>query len=98
MIKQAVILKALGATRRRILTSHLVEYGLLAAFTALVAVMVGSLAAFVTVKRVMDLDFVLAPMAIVQALGLSLLLVGLFGGYGTWRVLKARPVPYLRSE
>lgn len=97
-IKQAVILKALGATRRRILTSHLVEYGLLAGFTALVAVLVGGLAAFITVKSVMDLEFVFSPMAVAQALGLALLLVGLFGGYGTWRVLKARPVPYLRSE
>ena len=26
------------------------------------------------------------------------LLVALFGGYGTWRVLRAPPVPYLRSE
>ena len=25
-------------------------------------------------------------------------LVALFGGFGTWRVLRAPPVPYLRSE
>ncbi len=97
-IKQAVILKALGATRRKILTSHLVEYGLLAGFTALVAVLVGSIAAWITVRRVMDLEFVFSASAVMQALGLALLLVGLFGGYGTWRVLQARPVPYLRSE
>jgi putative ABC transport system permease protein len=97
-IKQAVILKALGATRRRILTSHLVEYGLLAAFTALVAVILGSFAAWLTVRSVMDVTFVLSPWAIAQALGLALLMVGLFGGLGTWRVLSARPVPYLRSE
>ncbi len=97
-IKQAVILKALGATRRRILTSHLVEYGLLAGFTALVAVLVGGIAAYITVKSVMDLEFVFSLWAVAQALGLALLMVGLFGGYGTWRVLQARPVPYLRSE
>ena len=60
--------------------------------------MLGSLAAWITVRRVMDLAFVLSPSAILQALGLALLLVGLFGGLGTWRVLGARPVPYLRSE
>ncbi len=97
-IKQAVILKALGATRRRILTAHAVEYGLLAAFTALIAVIIGSIAAYITVKRVMDIAFVLSPWAIAQALGLALLMVGLFGGFGTWRVLGARPVPHLRSE
>ena len=36
-IQQAVILKALGATRRRILRAHLIEYLLLAAATALFA-------------------------------------------------------------
>jgi putative ABC transport system permease protein len=97
-IKQAVILKTLGATRRKILTSHMIEYGVLAAFTALIAVVLGGLAAWITVRRVMDLAFVLSPSAILQALGLALLMVGLFGGLGTWRVLGARPVPYLRSE
>jgi putative ABC transport system permease protein len=97
-IKQAVILKALGATRRRILTAHAVEYALLAAFTALIAVVIGSLCAYITVKRVMDLSFVLSPWAIAQALGLALLMVGLFGGFGTWRVLGARPVPHLRAD
>ena len=29
---------------------------------------------------------------------LAIALVALFGGFGTWRVLSAPPVPYLRSE
>ncbi len=97
-IKQAVILKTLGATRRRILTAHLVEYGLLALATGLIAVVVGGIAAWATVTKVMRLDFVLSPIAIAEALGLAIVLVGVFGGIGTWRVLSARPVPYLRSE
>jgi hypothetical protein len=36
--------------------------------------------------------------AAAQALLLSVGLVALFGGFGTWRVLSAPPVPYLRSE
>jgi putative ABC transport system permease protein len=97
-IKQAVILKALGATRRRILTAHAVEYGLLASITAAIAVMLGALAAWATVRFVMDLEFVFSPVAVLQALGIALALVGLFGGYGTWRVLQARPVPHLRTD
>jgi putative ABC transport system permease protein len=97
-IKQAVILKTLGATRRRILTAHLAEYAILAAVTGLIAVLVGGLAAWVTVTQVMKLAFVLSPWAIAEALGLAFVLVGLFGGIGTWQVLSARPVPYLRSE
>jgi putative ABC transport system permease protein len=97
-IKQAVILKALGATRARILGAHAVEYGLLASVTAAIAVLLGAIAAYATVKFVMDLEFVFSPMAVLQALGIALALVGVFGGYGTWRVMQARPVPYLRSD
>ena len=44
-ILEAVILKTLGATRRRILLSHFLEYLLLASVTALFAVALGALAA-----------------------------------------------------
>ena len=46
----------------------------------------------------MDLPFVFSGAAILQALGVSLALVALIGGLGTWQVLRAPPVPYLRSE
>ena len=36
--------------------------------------------------------------AAVQAIVLATALVAVFGGFGTWRVLRAPPVPYLRSE
>jgi putative ABC transport system permease protein len=36
--------------------------------------------------------------AILQALGVALGLVLLFGGIGTWQVLRAPAVPYLRAE
>jgi putative ABC transport system permease protein len=61
-------------------------------------VLLGAIAAYATVKFVMDLEFVFSPMAVLQALGIALALVGVFGGYGTWRVMQARPVPYLRSD
>lgn len=96
-IKQAVILKTLGATRRRILTTHFVEYGILAVCSALIATLVGTLCAWIVVTRVMKLEFTFGSMAIIQALGVALALVGLFGGLGTWRVLTARSVPFLRG-
>ena len=36
--------------------------------------------------------------AVATAIGLALALVLAFGGVGTWAVLRAPPVPYLRSE
>ena len=97
-IKQAVILKVLGATRRRILVSHLLEYLILALLTSLIALLIGSLAAWITVSQVMDFSFSFSGQAAAEAMILAIALVALFGGYGTWRVLKAPPVPYLRSE
>lgn len=96
-VLEAVIMKTLGATRRRILLSHLAEYALLASLTALCAVVLGGLAAYVAVQHIMDIPFVFAWQPVAQALGLSLTLVALFGGIGTWAGLRARPVPYLRS-
>jgi putative ABC transport system permease protein len=97
-ILEAVILKVLGATRRRILVSHFAEYLMLASATALFAVVLGAIAAYVAVRHVMDIEFNFAWAPVGQALVLALGLVAIFGGFGTWAVLRARPVPYLRSE
>ena len=97
-ILEAVILKTLGATRRRILVSHFLEYFLLAAATALFAVALGSVGAWLVVTHVMHIAFSFSSTAVILALALSMGLVLLFGGVGTWGVLRAPAVPYLRSE
>lgn len=97
-ILEAVILKALGATRRRILTAHLLEYALIGGATALLAILFGSAAAWVALENVMDVRFSFSAGAVALALSLAVGLVLLFGGLGTWQVLRARPVPYLRSQ
>ena len=97
-ILEAVILKTLGATRRRILTSHFLEYLILSAVTALFAAVLGTLAAAVVVTQLMHIPFSFSLGAVALALGLSMGLVFLFGGAGTWAVLRAPAVPYLRSE
>ena len=97
-IKQAVILKTLGATRRRILKSHFFEYAILAIITAGFAIVLGGLSAWVALTQVMDLEFEYSAMAVAQALGTALGLVLAFGAIGTWAVLRAPAVPVLRSE
>ncbi len=97
-IKQAVIIKVLGGTRARILRMHAIEYVILAAVTAAVALVIGSIAAYVTLTRVMDVLFTFSWGAVAQALAISLGLVVVLGGFGTWRVLAAPSVPHLRSE
>ena len=97
-ILQAVILKTLGATRARIIGAHMIEYLLAALVTGLFAVGLGALAAYIALTEIMDVPFTFAWSAVIQALALAIGLVLIFGGLGTWQVLKARPVPYLRSE
>jgi putative ABC transport system permease protein len=97
-IKQAVILKTLGATRGRILAAHTLEYSLISGLTALFAVGLGALAAWVALTSVIDVPFTFSISSVLQALGVALGLVLLFGGLGTWQVLRAPAIPYLRSE
>ncbi len=97
-IVEAVILKSLGATRWQILKAHLVEYAILAAAAGVFAVLLGTLAAWVAVTHVMEIDFAFSWAAVLTALGLAGGLVGLFGSAGTWIALNARPTAILRSE
>ena len=97
-IVEAVILKTIGATRRQILSAHAVEYALLALVSALVATALGALAAYVAVTRLMDISFTFSGFQVLQTLAISGLLIAVFGGFGTWAVLRAPSVPYLRSE
>lgn len=97
-ILEAVILKTLGATRRRILTSHFLEYLVLGGTTALFALGLGTLAAALVVTQLMHITFSFSLGAAALALAVSIGLVFVFGGVGTWAVLRAPAVPYLRSE
>lgn len=96
-IIEAVLLKVLGATRRRILTIHVIEYLILSAAAAVFAVALGAASAWAVVHFGMHIPFTFTSLAVAQALGLAATLVLAFGLLGTYSVLKARPVPYLRQ-
>lgn len=97
-ILEAVILKTIGARRRQILKAHAWEYALLATLAALVAIALGSIIAWVAVTRVMELDYVFSLNAIFVTLGMAAAMIAVFGGIGTWTILKASGVNSLRSE
>jgi len=93
----AVVLKVLGATRRRLLTAFLAEFGILGLCTAIFGVLAGGAAAYAIVTRVMHLAFVwLWPQALLAASGAVLLTI-LLGLASTWRILGRSPAPYLRN-
>jgi putative ABC transport system permease protein len=97
-IQQAAILKTLGATRRRILLSHLLEYVILALLTSFISFWIGTVAAWLAVTQAMELEFTFSLRAALETMGLATVLVAAFGVFGTWRVLKAPTIPYLRAD
>ena len=58
---EAVILKALGATRRQIRAAWLVEFGVLGLAAGLIAALVGTLASFGVVRYIMHVDWAFLP-------------------------------------
>jgi putative ABC transport system permease protein len=94
----AVVLKVLGATRRDLARSFLVEYGLLGVATAALAAMIGTLAAWLVVTRVMHAEWVFMPGAVAATAALAGAGTIVLGFAGTWRALGAKAAPLLRSE
>jgi putative ABC transport system permease protein len=95
-VYDAVVLKMLGATRKRLIAAYVLEYLLIGLATALVGVSAGSLAALLVMTEVMNLSFAWLPMpAAIAALAALALTIG-FGLIGTFTALGQKPAPVLR--
>ena len=97
-IYEAVVLRTLGASKRRIVTAHLLEYLGLALCLSLIAGLLGLIAAYVVVTQIMNLSFSLSIPSLLQPSILETIFVVALGAAGTLRVLSAKPAQYLRSE
>ncbi len=96
-VYDAVILKTLGATRGRLLAAYALEYLLIGLATAIFGVAAGSLAAWLIMTELMNLNFVWLPgPAALAALGAMILTVA-FGLVGTFAALGQKPAPVLRN-
>ncbi len=94
----AVVLKTLGATRKMLVRSYCLEYGILGLCSGIFALGVGSLGAYLVVEHVLDVKFVFFPgLALVTVLlaALGTVAVGLIS---SWRILGERPAAILRSQ
>ena len=95
-VYDAVVLKMLGATRRRLLAAYLLEYLMIGLATAIVGVAAGSVAALLVMTEVMNLSFVWLPLpALAATLGATALTIA-FGLIGTFSALGQKPAPVLR--
>lgn len=95
--QDAVILKALGATRARLLSAFTLEYGLLGLATAMFAVGAGMSAAWYVVTQVMELRFAPQPAVAGAAVLVALAVTLGLGLAGTWRILSVKPAPLLKN-
>ena len=97
-VRDAVILKTIGATRSQIRGAWLVEFGLLGLVAGLLAAAAGSAASWAVMNFVMNAPWVFLPGTLaVTVAGCVLLTLGL-GYIGTALALRARPAPLLRNE
>jgi len=96
-VYDAVILKTLGATRRRLLAAYAIEYLLLAAATAAFGVLAGALSAWAIVTELMHLPFVFLPLPALAASLVAVAVTVILGLAGTARALGQKPAPVLRN-
>jgi putative ABC transport system permease protein len=94
---ETVVLKVLGARRRVLLQAFLVEYLVVGAAVALVGGILGSLAAWVVVARVMELPFSPAPASLAGVLLAAVAAVLAVGAAGLWRLVALPAAPILRN-
>lgn len=92
-----VILKTLGATRWQILGSQAIEYALLAAILALVALSLGLIAAWFVIVQIFDFAWAPDWMLVLATLGAGALLTLGIGLVGSIPLMSVRPARALRA-
>lgn len=97
-IRDAAVLAALGATRRRLLAALGLEFALIASASAVFAVFVGTAAAWWVSTRVMKLPFSVDPVSIAAVVGGTLALTVGLGLLSTRAALARRPAEVLRAS
>jgi putative ABC transport system permease protein len=97
-VYDAVVLKVLGATRGTILSSFVIEHGLMGLLAGSIASGLGTTAAYFLVTRLMGAEWVFLPSPVISTVGLATILTLALGFAGTWRALGVKAAPYLRND
>ena len=96
-IYDAVILKTLGATRRRLLTAYALEYLLIGLAAVVFGVAAGSVTAQIVITRVMEFSFVWMAAPAAATAALALVVTVALGLAGTVVALGHKPAEVLRN-
>ena len=97
-VRDAVVLKTVGATRAQIRAAWLVEYALIGLVAGVLAALAGAVAAWAVVRFVMRAEWVFLPGTLAATVVGCALLTLACGQIGTALALRARPGPLLRNE
>jgi len=97
-VRDAVVLKTVGATRAQIRAAWLVEYALVGLVAGLLAALAGSAGAWAVVHFVMRADWVPLPGLLAATVAGCAVLTLACGHLGTALALRVRPGPLLRNE
>jgi len=96
-VYDAVVLRAVGATRGQLLLAYGLEYLLIGFAAALFGVAAGTLAAALVVIEVMNLPFIWLPGLAATAALAAIAVTVVLGLAGTFTVLGQKPAPVLRA-
>ncbi len=97
-LHDAMIMKTLGASRRRILSAYAMEYAALGAGPALAAAGLGAAGSWFVVARQMEIDWRPAPEVLAAIILGAIAVTTVIGLTAAFRALNARPWPVLRSD
>jgi putative ABC transport system permease protein len=96
-VYDAVVLRAVGATRGQLLLAYGLEYLLIGFAAALFGVAAGTLAAALVIVEVMNLPFIWLPGLAATAAVAAIAATVVLGLAGTFTVLGQKPAPVLRA-
>jgi putative ABC transport system permease protein len=97
-IREVVILKTLGATRKRVAGIFSVEFLVLGAVAGLMGSVLATAFSALLLKRWLDADFRLDPVPNLVCILLTALVANAAGWLASYRILGQKPLEVLRAE
>jgi len=97
-MREVVILKTIGATRRRIAGIFSVEFLVLGAVAGVMGSLLASGFAALVLKRLLDVEFRFDPLSALATVGLTALVAAAAGWAASFHILGQKPLQILREE
>jgi putative ABC transport system permease protein len=97
-VREVVILKTLGATRRHVGRIFSVEFLTLGAVAGLMGALLAAIFSSLVLKRLLNAHFHFDPKATGLAIVLTAALANLSGWLASFRILRQKPLEVLRDE